>query len=396
MSSESIESFPSSQSSAAQFQHQKDDIVHILNIRASTFRRSKVEEVLFPDAFRLARQEYIILIQKPTESTIMKIRSAYNMHPVIEYECNSSSYLKDHMIQLDDCLFLTLTDIPKSGELNNPASLKIIMMNSIMFLLIQQELHCIEEIFVKTMNFNVFDWENQDKNAETEEFYKKSDTAMTNYKKRFTIKLDLVEFYEMNSLEEILYKILHVMFMRIEEIVSEMDNEVKICNEFATELSTAERIDFVLRVHMAKKTLIYARNYVDSKAKLLPEIIESKFLTRTFNQYLNSMALNMKKLTKKIDSSRDLLKSSEHVHKAIVEGKLSDTSERSNDLLKVFSAITTICLPLNLVSGFFGMNIRIPFQSDEYTEVYPFLVIVGCSLCYLIAIIVLFRMKGWL
>lgn len=396
MSSESVESCPSSQSSASCLNGLSEDIVHILNIRASTSRRAKVEEVLCPDAFRLARQEYIILIQKPTESTIMKIRSAYNMHPVIEYECNSSSYLKDHMIQLDDCLFLTLTDIPKSGELNSPVSLKIIMMNSIMFLLIHQELHCIEEIFVKRMKFDVFNIGKQENDVETEDFYKKSETALTNYKKRFTIKLDLVEFYELTSLEEVLYKLLHVMFMRIEEIVSEMDNEVKVCNEFATELSTAERIDFVLRVHMAKKTLIYARNYVDSKAKLLPEIIESKFLTRTFNQYLNSMALNMKKLTKKIDSSMDLLKSSEHVHKAIVEGKLSDTSERSNDLLKVFSAITTICLPLNLVSGFFGMNIRIPFQNDEVTNVFPFIIIVGCSLCYLISIVVLFRSKGWL
>lgn len=372
------------------------DIVHVMNIRANTFRRSKVEDVLFPEAFKLAGCEYIILIQKPTECTIMKIRSAYNMHPVIEYECNSSSYLKDHMIQLDDCFFLTLTDIPKSGILSRPASLKIILMKNLMFLLVQEELHCLEEIFVQRMNFDVFNVKKEENYSETEALYKKSDTALTNYKKRFTIKLDLVEFYELTSLEEVMYKLLHVMFMRIEEIVSEIDNEVKICNEFATELSTAERIDFVLRVHIAKKTLILARNYVDSKAKLLPEIIESNFLTKTFNQYLYSMALNMKKLTKKIDSSRDLLKSSEHVHRAIVEGKLSDTSERSNELLKVFSAITTIFLPLNLVAGFFGMNVRIPFQNDEVKNVLPFVIIcLGC-LVYLIFIVIVFRIKGWL
>lgn len=392
---DSIESI-SSYSNSELSQQTDFDIVHIMNIRASTYRKSKVDDVLYPEAFKLSGCEYIILIQKPTENTIMRIRSAYSMHPVIEYECNSSSYLKDHMIQLDDCFFLTLTDIPKSGILSSPASLKIIMMKNLMFLLIQEDLHCLEEIFVNKMNFNVFHDKKTQVNTEIEQIYKKSDTAMTNYKKRFTIKLDLVEFYELTSLEEILYKILHVMFMRIEEIVSEMDNEVKICNEFATELSTAERIDFVLRVHVAKKTLILARSYVDSKAKLLPEIIESNFLTKTFNQYLYSMSLNMKKLTKKIDSSRDLLKSSEHVHKAIVEGKLSDTSERSNELLKVFSAITTIFLPLNLVAGFFGMNVRIPFQNDEVQNVLPFVVIcLGC-LAYLVFIVIVFRTKGWL
>lgn len=393
-----MESIPSvsSYSSSESCIESEYDIVHVMNIRANTYRKSKVEDVLFPEAFKLAGCEYIILIQKPTESTIMKIRSAYSMHPVIEYECNSSSYLKDHMIQLDDCFFLTLTDIPKSGILSSPASLKIILMKNLMFLLVQEELHCLEEIFVQKMNFDVFNSKKEQNCTETEALYKKSDTALTNYKKRFTIKLDLVEFYELTSLEEIMYKLLHVMFMRIEEIVSEIDNEVKICNEFATELSTAERIDFVLRVHIAKKTLILARNYVDSKAKLLPEIIESNFLTKTFNQYLYSMALNMKKLTKKIDSSRDLLKSSEHVHKAIVEGKLSDTSERSNELLKVFSAITTIFLPLNLVAGFFGMNVRIPFQNDEVENVLPFVIIcLGC-LTYLIFIVIVFRIKGWL
>lgn len=396
------ESIPNSISDAseseeviAREQNHNTELVYIVNVRNNTCRKTKVDEVLFPEAFQMTKQQYIILIQKPNEQTIMKIRSAYKLHPVIEYECNSSSYLKDHMIKIHDCLFLTLIDIPLTGSLSTPASLKIILMKGIMFLLYDEKLHCLEEIFVKTMKFNIFT-DQSTTPSETEIAYRKSETALTNYKKRFTVKLDLVEFYELTDLEEVLYKLLHVMFMRIEELVSEMDNEVKICNEFATELSTTERIDFVLRVHIAKKTLISARNYVDTKSQLLPELIETNFLTKTFNQYLNSMGLNMKKLTEKIDSSRRLLKSSENVHDAIVEGKLSDTSERSNDLVKVFSSMTTIFLPLYLLAGFFGMNVRIPYQCDEYQDLTAFTVLCICSLGYLVSVIILFRYKGWI
>lgn len=369
---------------------ESSEIVHLINAKSKKCKKSRVSEILIPEIFTMTGQEFIILIQNPSEQTIIKIRTAYELHPVIEYECNSTSYIKDHMIKLDHCLFLTLTDIPQSGDLSSPSSLKIILKGSIMFVLVKEKLQCIEEIFVKAMKFNIF---HETLAASKEEPIIQPDFII---KKRFTIKLDLVELYELTALEELLYKLLHVMFIRIEERVSNMDSEVKICNDFVTQLEYTDRIDLIMRVHQAKKELIAARGYIDFKSKLLPEIIESKILSKTFNQYLYSMSLNMKKLKEKIDSSMLLLKSSENLYEAIVEGRLSKSSERVNEMLKIYSAATAMFLPLYLVAGFFGMNVKIPFRSDEYVTLLPFGMICLGSFCYLVAVIMFFRYRKWL
>ena len=369
--------------------------IHLINVKTKTCKKSKIGDILLPDLFKIAGDEYIILIQKATPETIIKIRKAYNLHPVIDYECNSLSYIKDHMIRFDNYLFITLADIPQSGTLRDPSPLKIIFTQNLMFILINEKLHCIEEIFAKSMNFNIFN-ETSPVPTETEDVLKKSADALFSYKKRFTIKLDLVQFYELTKLEEVLYKILHVMFIRIVELVAEIDQEVTICNNFARELDTDERIDFVMRVQVAKKTLILARSFVDSKAKLLPDIIKTQALTRPFNQYLYCMALNMEKLTEKIDSSCLLLKNSETVNEAIVEGQRSEITSQATKLIKLFSSITTLFLPLYMVGGYFGMNMYIPFVSTDYNTLTPFIFISSLSIGYLAIAVLVFKYKGWI
>ena len=375
--------------------NEESEVVHLINVKTQKCKKSKVSEILNPQMFYLTKQQYIILIQNPREQTIISIRQAYNLHPVIEYECNSTSYIKDHMIQLDECLFLTLTDIPSSGDLSCPTSLKIILTKCLMFLLVPEKLNCIEEVFVKRMNFHIF----EDTPKSPEKLLQEAqeqEIALLRMKKRFTIKLDLVQFYELTDLEEILYKLMHVMFIRIEERVAEMDFEVKICNDFVTQYEYTEWIDLIMRVHRAKKELIYAKGYVDLKAKLLPEIIEGKLLSQTFNQYLYSMALNMKKLGEKIDSSMLLLKSSEHLYEAIIQGRLSKNSENVQKLVTLYSACMATFLPLYIAAGSFGMNVLIPFRNDTYVTLVPFGIICLISVLYLLFVVWLFKYRGWL
>ena len=62
-----------------------------------------------------------------------------------------------------------------------------------------------------------------------------------------------------------------------------------------------------------------------------------------------------------------------------------------NRLMKVFTLVTSIFLPLTLIAGWYGMNLKMPEFTYEYS--YP-IVIAVCLLIVLIWIIV-FRKKGW-
>ena len=62
-----------------------------------------------------------------------------------------------------------------------------------------------------------------------------------------------------------------------------------------------------------------------------------------------------------------------------------------NRLMKVFTLVTSIFLPLTLIAGWYGMNLQMPEFDWEYS--YP--VVVG--ICILVCMIwfIIFKKKGW-
>lgn len=72
-----------------------------------------------------------------------------------------------------------------------------------------------------------------------------------------------------------------------------------------------------------------------------------------------------------------MLDTAEEIYSVTVDDTLTVLSQKMNDLMKTFSAIATIFLPLNLVAALWGMNVIVPGQTDE--EDWPFIVI--CLIC---------------
>jgi magnesium transporter len=83
-------------------------------------------------------------------------------------------------------------------------------------------------------------------------------------------------------------------------------------------------------------------------------------------------------------------------YKEVIEG-LSDTinsltSNRINEIIKVLTIISVILLPLTLISGIYGMNIRLPLESHELA----FEIVMGIMLAVIVSMLVFFRWKKWI
>jgi len=83
-------------------------------------------------------------------------------------------------------------------------------------------------------------------------------------------------------------------------------------------------------------------------------------------------------------------------YKEIIEG-LSDTHDslathRTNEVVRVLTAIATILLPLTVVASLYGMNIPLPFQSSPLSFVLVFAVwiVIACGM------FIFFRHKRWI
>ncbi|MDO5760554.1 MAG: CorA family divalent cation transporter, partial [Bacteroidota bacterium] len=66
-------------------------------------------------------------------------------------------------------------------------------------------------------------------------------------------------------------------------------------------------------------------------------------------------------------------------------------SNRANEIMKTFTFISTLMLPLTLISGIYGMNVHLPGMSSPYAFVYIIIGMFVVGMCFYLY----FRRKGW-
>jgi len=77
----------------------------------------------------------------------------------------------------------------------------------------------------------------------------------------------------------------------------------------------------------------------------------------------------------------------------ILEAHLSNVSNRLNEIMKVLTVLTTIFMPLTLLSGLWGMNIPLPqFPGTEREQ---FWWLIGIMAAIVAGMLVMFRRKHW-
>ncbi len=83
-------------------------------------------------------------------------------------------------------------------------------------------------------------------------------------------------------------------------------------------------------------------------------------------------------------------------HLEIIRG-LSDTADtlvtyRLNEVIRILTVISVLMLPLTLISGIYGMNIKLPFQDVEVA----FELVIGMMFVIATGMLVYFHHRGWL
>jgi len=78
-----------------------------------------------------------------------------------------------------------------------------------------------------------------------------------------------------------------------------------------------------------------------------------------------------------VEMMRDLLSGALDVY-------LSSVANRTNQVMKVLTVLSTIALPALVVSGFYGMNVKgLPAADSTYGVVLVILLMVGCTVLLL-------------
>jgi magnesium transporter len=121
-----------------------------------------------------------------------------------------------------------------------------------------------------------------------------------------------------------------------------------------------------------------------STLRLLERHIE-RFLPEELELYFDDIVDASERIWDILDNYKEVVEALEDTNESVIQ-------HRQNDVLRILTVFSVVLLPLTLITGFFGMNVRFP----GFETVWAFWVIFVGMAVTLIGLLSFFRLKRWL
>jgi len=111
-----------------------------------------------------------------------------------------------------------------------------------------------------------------------------------------------------------------------------------------------------------------------------------KLIDNQLQHYFGDIHENAVKIAEAFDTYRDLIGNLREAYQSSLAG-------RANEIMRVFTALTTIFMPLTFITGIYGMNVdNLPGAHYQWAAygLLGLMLVVGIGMFYL------FRKKNWL
>src|SRR5438067_6073674 len=121
-----------------------------------------------------------------------------------------------------------------------------------------------------------------------------------------------------------------------------------------------------------------------STLRLLERHVE-RFLPEELEEYFDDIVDAAERIWDLLDNYKEVVEALEDTNESVI-------SHRQNDVLRVLTVFSVILLPLTLITGVFGMNVRFPGWETSA----GFWTILGVMLAIAGGLVGFFRFKRWL
>ncbi|KLU74847.1 magnesium transporter CorA family protein, partial [Clostridium botulinum] len=245
------------------------------------------------------------------------------------------------------------------------------------------------------LRFNILAYRNEIIKSRELDIYLGKDYILTVYNNKITVIRELIE--DIINLKNcfilkknpkpamVLYYILDRIIVKNYEIMSIIEEKAdKIEMEILEKPSRHHADDLIhlrRQLYRIRKFLNPMRYIGDSLVSNDNSVIEENDIKyfKNINIKINKLMNNLESLVQNLALVREAFE--------------SEISNKTNEFMKVFTIITSIFLPLELISGVQGMNFKnMPFSRSIYGYYYTIVLMIIVT-CILISI---FKIKKWL
>ena len=145
--------------------------------------------------------------------------------------------------------------------------------------------------------------------------------------------------------------------------------------------------EIVRDISNVKQEIISYRKIIKPERSTL-RVLEGRvqrFLPQELDLYFDDIVDAAERIWDLLDNYKEVVEGLEQTNESVI-------SHRQNDILRVLTVFSVVLLPLTLLTGIFGMNVKFPgFETEE-----AWWAIVGGIFVVLVSLLGFFRYKRWL
>ncbi|TFK66567.1 cora-domain-containing protein [Pluteus cervinus] len=161
-------------------------------------------------------------------------------------------------------------------------------------------------------------------------------------------------------------------------LIQSIEYEVDSIDELVLILKEAERSDMLLRIGRCRKKVMGLLRLMGNKADVVKGLAKRcnenwrVAPTSDIGLYLSDIQDHLITMTQNLNHYEKILSRSHSNYLAQISIEMTDANNQINDVLSKLTALGTVLIPMNLVTGLWGMNVHVPGQ--DITEGYVWFV----------------------
>ncbi|MET3292616.1 UNVERIFIED_CONTAM: magnesium transporter [Brevibacillus sp. OAP136] len=137
-----------------------------------------------------------------------------------------------------------------------------------------------------------------------------------------------------------------------------------------------------------RREILYAKKMIGPQRDLIAALNKKELvlIDDKLQKYFGDIHENAVKVAESFETFRDLIANLREAYQSALSG-------RANDIARIFTALTTIFMPLTIVTGIYGMNFT---NMPELHTRYGYFIVLGFMFFLALGMYLYFKKKDWL
>ncbi|MEI6899784.1 MAG: magnesium transporter CorA family protein [Bacteroidota bacterium] len=289
-------------------------------------------------------------IVRPTEEDLQILRDPYHFHPLDLEDCRTLTILRPKIYTYDKYHFMVL-HFPSFDHNETFIDLKEIKVfwGTDFLITIGKSHWLIKDLF------------NQEKNP-----------VPGNQK------------LEVGSSDALLYRIIEHVLKDTLDLMDKVDHSVEMCGK---QLFSKKAEKTIERISITRKNIILLNTIIKPQLMLFNKLQSGsiKGFAENMEDYWGNILDFFQRIYDMLEDDAELIKGYSMTFDSLQVNK-------TNEVMKILTLISSILLPLTFIASLYGMNIKLPIQEHPQS----FIIVAGSMVFIAIGMVVYFKIRRWM